>query len=77
MLSKLSKQCPTCNKSRETYYTIEKDPKMKGRSWRIERCPKCGFNFEIEEVTGREHRYKKDEDEGGGMFGRARGGWLA
>lgn len=76
MLSNLFKVCPKCNKSRETYFVVEKDPKKRGRSWRIERCPTCAYNFEIEEVKD-EPKHKKDIDDGGSMFGRPRGGWLA
>lgn len=80
MLSNLTKVCPRCNKSRETYYAIEKDPKKRGKSWQIERCPKCAYNFDILEVAILEKRDepkpKKDNEDDGGMFGRARGGWL-
>lgn len=75
MLSNQTKVCPRCNKSRETYFTVEKDPKKKGRSWRIERCIKCAYNFEIEEAKDEPKPKKNIEDEGSG-FGRPRGGWL-
>lgn len=76
MLSNNHKICPKCNKSRETYFTFEKDPQKKGRTWRIERCPKCGFNFEIEEVNGNEPKGKKDDEDDGRISRHPRGGWL-
>lgn len=46
-----SKICPRCNKSRETVKIDRKDPIKKGRVWRVEVCPTCSWNFDLEEIT--------------------------
>ncbi len=43
--------CPRCIKVRATVLVNRKDPKKGGKLWRIEVCPSCGFNFDLEEVA--------------------------
>lgn len=66
----MSRVCPRCNKSRETVKVDRADPKDKGKYWRIEVCPTCSWNFDLEEVT-RAVETRKDAEK------RKRGGWFA
>lgn len=49
-----SRLCPRCVKVRGTVLVNRKDPKKGGKLWRIEVCPSCGFNFDLEEVNEKE-----------------------
>lgn len=71
----MSRVCLKCNKSRETVKVERADPHKKGRYWRVEVCPTCGFNFDLEEVT-RAIEPKKNKPDDDRYFGKPRGGWL-
>lgn len=49
-----SRLCPRCALARKTVLVNRKDPKKNGKLWRIEVCPTCGFNFDLEEVPEKE-----------------------
>jgi hypothetical protein len=48
-----SRLCPRCVKVRATVLVNRKDPKT-SKLWRIEVCPTCGFNYDLEEVAVKE-----------------------
>lgn len=55
------KICPKCNKSVGTIKTTKKDPKTL-KYWKVESCFKCGYNFDLEEVTREIDRNQKIRD---------------
>lgn len=44
-----SRLCPRCVRLLSTVLVNRKDPKD-GKMWRIEVCPTCGWNYDLEEV---------------------------
>lgn len=54
LMSKNSRYCSRCEKVRATVLVNRKDPKEGGKLWRIEVCPSCGFNYDLEEVPERD-----------------------
>lgn len=45
--------CPKCQRSRQTSERIERDPVNKKKAWLITFCAKCGYNFDLQEYTGK------------------------
>lgn len=52
-MGKESRLCPRCIKVRSTVLVNRKDPKT-GKMWRVEVCPSCSYNFDLEEVQEKE-----------------------
>lgn len=46
----MPKICPKCEKSVRFIQVVKKDKKTK-KHWLVEKCAKCGFNRDIEELN--------------------------
>lgn len=47
------KVCPACQRSHKTSERIEQDKEDSKKHWLITFCAKCGFNYDLEEYTGK------------------------
>jgi hypothetical protein len=53
------RQCPKCYGHYEHIFTIEISPTTHQR-WRVERCPRCDYNYDLE--LEREYNTRKNSE---------------